>query len=85
MLSSIISFIGKWSLGGAIMTCDIIYDVTVSILTFGKRMKSSWSRARLQEIIAVQMTGRKETNILHPVLKVSIPIEHQKVGVGVMT
>mmetsp|Transcript_7507 Transcript_7507/g.11140 ORF Transcript_7507/g.11140 Transcript_7507/m.11140 type:complete len:139 (+) Transcript_7507:218-634(+) len=32
MLSSIISFIGKWSLGGAIMTCDIIYDVTVSIL-----------------------------------------------------
>ena len=32
MLASIIAFIIKWSVGVAVMTCDIIFDVTVSIL-----------------------------------------------------
>mmetsp|Transcript_24076 Transcript_24076/g.37379 ORF Transcript_24076/g.37379 Transcript_24076/m.37379 type:complete len:137 (+) Transcript_24076:221-631(+) len=32
MLANITAFIFKWSIGVPIMTCDIIYDVTVSIL-----------------------------------------------------
>ena len=32
MLKSIIGFIIKWSIGVAVMTCDIIFDVSVSIL-----------------------------------------------------
>ena len=32
LASSIIAFIIKWSVGVAVMTCDIIFDVTVSIL-----------------------------------------------------
>ena len=32
MLKSIIGFIIKWSIGIAVMTCDIIFDVSVSIL-----------------------------------------------------
>ena len=32
MLKSIIGFIFKWSIGVAVMTCDIIFDVSVSIL-----------------------------------------------------
>mmetsp|Transcript_2635 Transcript_2635/g.4291 ORF Transcript_2635/g.4291 Transcript_2635/m.4291 type:complete len:140 (-) Transcript_2635:141-560(-) len=32
MLASIIAFIIKWSVGVAVMVCDITFDVTVSIL-----------------------------------------------------
>ena len=31
-LASIVAFIFKWSVGVAVMTCDIIFDVTVSLV-----------------------------------------------------